>query len=876
MAENGNHPSEAGFTAAPPPVPLPPPADEPEPSAEPPAEVIAPTPVSLRVGGGAAPGRTRPVMAALTADTLWLQDTWELRRVPLSALAAIESLRNGKELVLTFRCEAPGETLRLTFAGGGTGRRWRKELEACRQQLPPEATPADSPASRGVALVNRAPDLPHVDLGRVAFTGADARTADRGLQLRAGLRGADAVIWVWRQKVSAGGSVVRHVSGIAIRVEDEAARRQLRQRWYAEEVGGLVNRSLLLLAVRAVLLFAVMVFCAGASPFHEATGQTPSQALAPAALGLGLVYAWPLALLALLRVLRWPGLLRTTGLGVLAATSGRGLTVVLAHLFALGSAGSAPTGTGFCLVVDPVDWALIIAGALLCRRAWRLAGDATHILPRPGEGGPPPARRAWAEALFALTALYAVGLLVFAGYSRYHASAALLRPGIDPRREQAALLAFNEGVAALDRDDLAAAERSFKASLQVWEELTQQPEVPPAYRASLGLTLYNLGWVSHRKDRPDEAEKYFERAVAVGDRLAGAPEPDAEFRRCLAEARRVLPELKAERLERLMREKDQQAIRKYEEANVKARRGAAEADGLYAEAIALWEGLLAQATVPDYRRFAATRLAGAYLELADLRQQLGKPREAGAALRKSVEYGEQAVALAPDRPLAKDNLEQARQMLDRQHEQELQGEIAKLLAAERFADAAEAWQQRIAEQEEALGSGQDREAAARRLAYRLDRFAWFLAHCPDGRVRDTKVAVKRARRATELRPEVGDYWYTLAMAQYRNGDWRDSLASLEQVKAREGSFVAADWLLVAMNRHQLKQRDQARSAFGKAAEWIDERKRQAEDNPLLRLQYEMMRPGLESLRREAEDLLEGKDPAQEGVGYLFRRGAPIG
>src|SRR5205085_7700988 len=114
------------------------------------------------------------------------------------------------------------------------------------------------------------------------------------------------------------------------------------------------------------------------------------------------------------------------------------------------------------------------------------------------------------------------------------------------------------------------------------------------------------------------------------------------------------------------------------------------------------------------------------------------------------------------------------------------------------------------------------DAAVRRLAYRLDRFAWLLAHCPDERVRDMKSAIKHARRATQMKPDVGDYWYTLAMAQYRHGDWRQSLASLETVKAKDGGFDASAWLLVAMNRHQLGQKDEARGAWRKAVEWIEE------------------------------------------------------
>jgi hypothetical protein len=47
---------------------------------------------------------------------------------------------------------------------------------------------------------------------------------------------------------------------------------------------------------------------------------------------------------------------------------------------------------------------------------------------------------------------------------------------------------------------------------------------------------------------------------------------------------------------------------------------------------------------------------------------------------------------------------------------------------------------------------------------------------------------------------------------------------------------------------------------------MDERKRQAEDNALLRFQYESMRPALDALRREAGDLLDGKDPSGDRVG----------
>jgi tetratricopeptide (TPR) repeat protein len=866
MIEDGKTVPEAGFTAAPPPSPDLAPSEEPRRNPDPPAEILPPTPVALRTEGGSGPGRARPVMAALTADALWLQDTWQLRQVPLAALAGINVLEKGKELALTFHPEAPAEGLRLGFAAAAEGRLWHDELLSRRQQVTAEVPPAGRCVPEGVALVMGGPGPSHVVVCRVEFTGRTARTADRGLQLRAGLRGADAVVWVWRQKGFDAGQGARHVSGVAIRVEDPAERQRLRRRWFAEEVRGLVRRMLLLLVSQAALLLLVGAFCAGASTLHAATGETPLQALRSSALALGLFYAWPLLLLVLLGVLRRPQLLPAAGLAVLAATTGRGLTVMAAHLLAVRTAGAALTGATSCFLVDPVDWAFVIIGLMLTVRAWRLAGDAPDMLP-PEEGrAAPTARSAWARGLLALTAVFALALLGFTGTGRYQMSAYLAQPGIDPRREHEALLAFNRGAAFADREELAAAEQSFQDSLRQWEELTKGPPVPPAYRARLSLTLYNLGWLCHRTGRLDEAESYYARAVAAGEQVTGEPVADDEFQRCLAEARRLVAELRADKLRRLLDEKDELGVRKYEEAQVKAQQGAAEAVGLYAQAIALWEEILPQAIAPDYRRFAVARLAAAHLDLSDLRQQQGQRREAEAALLKAIDYGEQAVALAPDRPLPRHNLELARQMLERQRERDLQEEIGRLYTAERFGDAADMWSQRIEEQEELLRAGQDREAVTRRLAGRLARFAWFLAHCPDGRVRDTKAAVKRARRATELQPDVGDHWYTLAMVQYRGRDWRGSLASLEQLKARDGAFDASDWLLVAMNRHRLKQRDEAREALQKAVEWIDERKRQAEDNAVLRFQYELMRPALESLRREAENLLQGNDPTERGIG----------
>ncbi|MBN1854293.1 MAG: DUF2628 domain-containing protein [Pirellulales bacterium] len=309
----------------------------------------------------------------------------------------------------------------------------------------------------------------------------------------------------------------------------------------------------------------------------------------------------------------------------------------------------------------------------------------------------------------------------------------------------------------------------------------------------------------------------------------------------------------------LLDEKDKTGIRKYEEALVKADQGDIEAESLYTEAIALWEEIFPQATEKEYQKFAIGRLASAHLQLGELQRQLNKHTQAEATLRKAITYYERAVAAEPDRSLTNHNLKVAREMLNGLVEQKLQEQIDEMCVARRFTDAIDLYLQGIKDQEKQARSGKDHEAAVWRLAYRLDQFAWFLAHCPDGRYRDTKSAVQHAQRATELQPNTGDYWYTLAMVQYRNGDWHDSLASLDKVKAEYGEFDATDWLLVAMNLYQVNQRNEARSALRKAIEWIKEQQRKAEDNPLLRFRYEVLRPIIEVLLREAKILIDGNE-----------------
>ncbi len=826
---------------------------------------MAPTRVLLRAEARIGSDSPVLVLAGLTADALWLQDTWGLQKVPLRTLDGIEARRGGKELVLTLRPESGAGRLILTFAGAAAGQYWHYKLQA-RRGLSPEEAERDTHLPEGVTLVREAPDVPHQVLGPVEFTGQTAWMADRGLRLRAGMRGADAVLGV-------AGPGARHLGGLAVRIDSEADRRRLRLHAWTESVGALVRRLLLLLGLQAAVVFLAGAFCLGVMSLTRPTGETPAEAVASSALGVGVFYTWPLVLIALLRWLRWPQLLRLTGLAVLAATTGRIVTLWLTHLLTLltssGPVGFPPGRAGlfsnpFGLLADPIDWAFVIAGVVLCSRAWRLAGAAPQLLPSDVQTVSM-ARKVWGRGLLAATGAYALAFLGFVATERYRATAYLLQPGVDPRREEQALRDLNEGADLFNKGDLVAAQQSLQHSLRLWEELTAGV-APSAYRVNLALTLNNLGLICERRGNADQAEKYYTRAVAVADGLAGDPQVNKEFQQVLDSARAALAQLRDHKVNRALEEKEKTACRKYEEAQVQADKGGAEAERLTQEAIALWEEILPQATNEEYRRAAVARLLTAYLLLAELQKHHGRRFQAEQSVKRAIDYGQKAVAKDPDRPLPKHNLEVARQMLEEVREEAFQEKIDRLCGAERYADACDLFLKAIEDQPGPARSGEDGGAARRRLAHRLDRFAWFLAHCPDERVRDTKAAVKRAGRATELQPDVGDYWYTLAVVQYRDGRWRDSLASLEMVKAREGELDASSWLLTAMNRQRLGQREEARRALRKAAQWVEEQQRKAEDNALLRLRLEMMRPGIDALRKEAERLIEGKGPGGEGVG----------
>lgn len=130
----------------------------------------------------------------------------------------------------------------------------------------------------------------------------------------------------------------------------------------------------------------------------------------------------------------------------------------------------------------------------------------------------------------------------------------------------------------------------------------------------------------------------------------------------------------------------------------------------------------------------------------------------------------------------------------------------------------------------------------------LNQIAWFLATTPDPQHRDPTHAVELAKKAVELAPQDGAISNTLGVAQYRAGEWQAAIEALEKsMKLRSGGD-ASDWFFLAMSHWQLDNKDEARTWYGKAVEWMD--KNQPKNEELLRF------------RAEAAELLSISEPAK--------------
>ena len=840
-------------------------------------ELIGPTDVRIKATEDIAPEGRGPFKAALSEQAIWLQATWQCKRIALLSVSVIEANQKKTKLKLTLGAEPKSQFLELKFSRSLDGENWLAKLEAQKEkfaaQVSGEVTgPLQEIASssnlqyelatipevqrlcpQGVLLLTKSTELRHLPLGRIRFTDGTERGADRGLQLRAAMLGADAVLELEHERAPDESNGGRVASGEAVRVEEAADRKKLRRQWYIDSMSKLFWVMLALVVGQLVIYAGIMSVNPTAGGFL--TNEEPLPRFLGVLRGSAWFYGWPLIVLILLRALKWPGLLPVAALAFITITTFRDLAVFFANLLASPIERVQILNPAHWLLSDPIDWFFILVGIGVTFRVLRLWADAGWILRGVGLRTPHPI---WSRSLLCVTGLYAVAALGYAGYSRFEMSTYQFQPGVNIVQEQHGLTAINTGIRRLDQNDLPGAEQAFGESLRIWEDLTQNTRAPSTYRQNLALCLFNLGWIFSEQGRQAEAERVMRRGLSIIDDLAAQVPPDEGFDQDVARIRQFLAAAQNFKTNKELEVKDKTAQDKYEAGVIKADKGDPEAEGLFREAIALWEEVLQQAKNPEYRRHANGVLSEIYADLGKCLLGKSKFQEAESNFKKSVDYLETAASLTPDRPLLQHELERARERLELVRDLVEQQELEKLLKAERFADARDLMLRGIEKLEQRLANDKERAAATRPLAFRLIRLASFLAHCPSEGVRDGKEAVKASRRATQLDPQTSSHWLTYSLTLYRTNDWSNSLTALDELKAKQGEWGPVDYFLIAMNQFQLKKVDQAKASFRKGVDCWEEYLRLAEGNPEARVELERRRSAVEEMRQEADELIRGK------------------
>jgi uncharacterized protein HemY len=84
-------------------------------------------------------------------------------------------------------------------------------------------------------------------------------------------------------------------------------------------------------------------------------------------------------------------------------------------------------------------------------------------------------------------------------------------------------------------------------------------------------------------------------------------------------------------------------------------------------------------------------------------------------------------------------------------------------------------------------------------------------------------------RSVDLAPENGLFWNTLGIAQYRNGDWNSTIATLTKSIELRKENDASDLFFLAMAHWQLHEKEKARAWYAQAIAWMDQHNSQDEE-----------------------------------------------
>jgi len=387
------------------------------------------------------------------------------------------------------------------------------------------------------------------------------------------------------------------------------------------------------------------------------------------------------------------------------------------------------------------------------------------------------------------------------------------------------------------------AEQSLRRAVDLTEGLTAQGSPGPEYQRRQASSWYHLALVLYNRRRPEEAEKAYLRAAGIGRKLViDYPHRPAylfDLALCLnnlalmqesagkgTQAEKTWPEqqalLKQLRARSPTRPKYRQKLAQsyYNHGNLlEDLKQRERAEAAHRQALELWTELAAE--FPRNAEYQSD-LGATLNNLALLLRDRGELDQACRLLEKAVPH--QRTALEAD----------SRNPLYREHLGNHCWNLARILLRLKDHASAARWAREAARLDpEQPGDQND--------------LAWFFANFPEPQFRDPKLAVELASKAVKQVAREGGYWNTLGAAQYRAGDPKAAIAALQKSVDLTSGGSAFDFFFLAMARHKLGDKAEARKSYDKGVAWME--KKNSKDEELRRF------------RAEAAELLGIEKPA---------------
>jgi hypothetical protein len=221
-------------------------------------------------------------------------------------------------------------TLRFRIPDKLDCERWKEQLSELREEPERQHDELKPGFQEPIPVLATQPLVRYQSLGRVEACNDKRWRAEAGLQIRAAMLGADAVLDVKEEVVTDFIGRIRRVYGNAVRTIDHSGRVALRSRWFADRIQRL---SLWMLCVSAFLLASyTMIFALGffqGNVSRAIEGLSTPLPIWRASLVAVALCGWPLLCSILLRRLRWPQLDRPAAIAFFGI--GCGALLIISH-----------------------------------------------------------------------------------------------------------------------------------------------------------------------------------------------------------------------------------------------------------------------------------------------------------------------------------------------------------------------------------------------------------------------------------------------------------------------------------------------------------------------------------------------------------------